>query len=151
MKNSKFQIPNSKNIPSSSAENSTERVPSRKRTRNLQPWTLKSIWSLVLGSWNFCAAAEPELLTEARRALAESIPQIAIRKIEALREDPKLGSEDRTAATLLLAEALLDAGRHAEALRTIEPLSSVENPAAHLLRAHILAARRRIFEGTLLR
>ena len=86
------------------------------------------------------SSAEPELLTEARRALAESIPQIAIRKIEALRADPKLGAEDRTAATLLLAEALLDAGLHAEALREIEPLASMENPAAHLLHAHILAA-----------
>ncbi len=140
VKNSKLQIPNSKKAPSSSGENSEQRFPSRARFWNLQLWALKFIWSLVFGAWNFSRAAEPELLTEARRALAESIPQIAIRKIEALRAGAKLGAEDRTAATLVLAEALLDAGRHAEALRTIEPLASQENPAAHSLHAHILAA-----------
>ncbi len=87
------------------------------------------------------------MLTEARRALAESIPQIAIRKIEALRADPKLGAEDRTAAALLLGEALLDAGQQPEALRVVEPLASMENPAAHLLHGHILAASGRWAEA----
>ena len=84
-------------------------------------------------------AAEPELLTEARRALAESIPEIAIRKLEILRADDRLAPDVRTAATLLLGEALLDAGRHADALRAVEPLSAADDPAAQLLKAHILA------------
>ncbi len=85
-------------------------------------------------------AAEPELLTEARRALAESIPEIAIRKLEALRGNTTLTPQDQTATALLLGEALLDAGRQAEALKVIEPLSAAEEPNAQLLHAHILAS-----------
>ena len=92
-------------------------------------------------------AAEPELLTEARRALAESIPEIAIRKLELLRADPALTPENHTAAMLLLGQALLEAGRNAEALRVIEPLSSAANPEAQLLHAHILAAGGRWVEA----
>ena len=92
-------------------------------------------------------AAEPELLTEARRALAESIPEIAIRKLEILRADAKLASHDRTAATLLLGEALLDSGRQTEALQVIEPLSTAAEPAAPLLHAHILASSGRWAEA----
>lgn len=84
-------------------------------------------------------AAEPELLTEARRALAESIPEIAIRKLETLRAGPALALPERDAATLLLAEALLDAGRFSEALQTIDPLAGTDSATALLLKAHILA------------
>ncbi|MEO7318765.1 MAG: tetratricopeptide repeat protein [Chthoniobacteraceae bacterium] len=84
------------------------------------------------------SAAEPELLTEARRALVESIPEIAIRKLEVLRADTSLTPENHTAATHLLGEALLNAGRLAEALRVVETLSDAE-----LLKAHILAGSAR--------
>ena len=100
--------------------------------------------AMVAGS---LSAAEPELLTEARRALAESIPEIAIRKLEALRADRTLTPENRAASALLLGEALLDAGRQADALRVIEPLSTADVPAAQLLNAHILASSGRWAEA----
>ena len=99
-------------------------------------------WMLKVGCAFFAfplSAAEPELLTEARRALAESIPEIAIRKLEMLRADRNLAPDIRTATTLLLGEALLDAGRHEEALRAVQQLSAAEDAAAQLLQAHILA------------
>ena len=127
-----------------------------KRTANIEHRTLNSErksaaaarsvfrrWMFDVGCSVFALplfAAEPELLTEARHALAESIPEIAIRKLEALRGIPALTPGDRTAAALLLGEALLDAGRQAEALTVIEPLSAAEDPNAQLLRAHILAS-----------
>jgi TolA-binding protein len=85
-------------------------------------------------------AAEPDLLTEARRALAESIPQIALAKLEVLRANPRLNEADRTASTLLLGEALLAVGRFDDALRQVGPLAANGTPGAPLLQAHILAA-----------
>lgn len=84
-------------------------------------------------------AAEQELLIEARRALAESIPEIAIRKLDALRSTPNLSPEDYTAATRLLGEALLDAGRFPEALRVVETLGATDDQSGELLKAHSLA------------
>ncbi|HZJ16714.1 MAG TPA: tetratricopeptide repeat protein, partial [Chthoniobacteraceae bacterium] len=84
-------------------------------------------------------AAEPDLLTEARRALAESIPQIALAKLEVLRANPRLNEADRTASTLLLGEALLAIGRFDDALRQVGPLAANGTPGAPLLQAHILA------------
>ena len=91
-------------------------------------------------------AAEPDLLTEARRALAESIPAIAVRKLETLRADAGISPQDRAAATLLLGEALLDSGRQAEALQLIGPHSATGDSAAKLL-AHILASSGRWSEA----
>ena len=88
----------------------------------------------------FLSAAEPELLTGARRAVAESIPEIAIRKLETLRADPKLSPETLAASSLLLGQALLDAGKNPNALRVIESLVAADDPAANLLKAHILAS-----------
>ena len=85
-------------------------------------------------------ADEPDLLTESRRALAESIPQIAIAKLEVLRANTTMSAADRTASTLLLGEALRAVGRFDDALRQIEPLVANETPGAPLLQAHILAA-----------
>ena len=85
-------------------------------------------------------AAEPDLLTEARRALAESIPQIALAKLEVLRANPRLNEADRTASTLLLGEVLLAVGRFDDALRQVGPLAANGTPGAPLLQAHILAA-----------
>jgi tetratricopeptide (TPR) repeat protein len=88
-------------------------------------------------------AGEPDLLTEARRALAESIPQIAVAKLETLRANTGLNATDRAASTLLLAEALLAVGRFDDALRQVEPLVAIGTPGAPLLQAHILAAASR--------
>ena len=107
-------------------------------------------WMLNVGCWMFSVSfvvAESDLLTEARRAVAESVPQIAVRKIEALRAKGDLSASDRDAATLLIAEALLDARKGAEALREVETLSAAANPEALLLHAHILAASGRWAEA----
>ena len=85
-------------------------------------------------------ADEPELLTEARRALAESIPQIAIAKLEMLRANSPLNAADRTASAMLLGEALLAVGRFDDAMREVEPLVASGTVGGPLLQAHILAA-----------
>ncbi len=97
----------------------------------------------VAPSWG----AEPELLSEARRALAESIPQVAIQKIETLRADPNFSVEYRTASVLLLGEALLAAGRRDEALRAVQPLVVADDERGLLLHAHILAGMGRWAEA----
>ena len=117
-----------------------------KRTSNIEAGSARSHFFAVRCSMFvfflpgfFASATEPELLTDARRALAESIPEIAIRKLEVLRSDKNLAAENRTAATLLLGEALLAAGRHAEALDVVGKMGAADLPAAELLMAHILA------------
>src|SRR5678815_1035327 len=118
------------------------------RTPNIEGRSAAAVCS-VLRHWMFgvgCSmfacplfAAEPDLLTEARRALAESIPQIALAKLEVLRANPRLNEADRTASTLLLGEALLAVGRFDDALRQVGPLAANGTPGAPLLQAHILA------------
>lgn len=99
---------------------------------------LSLILPLSLAAAGVLGAAEPALLAEARRALAEGIPPVAIEKLAVLRAQEDLAPGDRHAATLLLGEALLAAGRAGEGLREIEPLAG-QDPAALLLQAHLLA------------
>ncbi len=83
-------------------------------------------------------AAEPTLLSSARRALAESAPQIAIEKLRILLRQNQLAPTEREGATTLLAEAQLAAGLDDDALTTIAPLVA-SRPEARLLKARILA------------
>ena len=89
--------------------------------------------------------AEPPLLDEARQALAERLPQIATQKLRIFLSTPDLAAEDRRAATLALAEALLAAGQHDDALAVLKPLAA--DPDARLLQAHIFAAAGRWAEA----
>lgn len=101
--------------------------------------------SLVL----FAAATfadEPALLTAARRALAESAPQIAIQKLRTLLDQKELSAPARVDAIVLLAEAQLADGQHDSALATIAPLSANRSDA-RLLRAQIFADAGRWIEA----
>ena len=89
--------------------------------------------------------AEPSLLDEARQALAERLPQIATQKLRIFLSTPDLAAEDRRAATLAFAEALLAAGQHDDALAVLKPLAA--DPDARLLQAHIFAAAGRWAEA----
>ncbi len=84
-------------------------------------------------------AAEPTLLVEARRARAESIPQVAIQKLRNLLKDDRLPDETRRVAHHELAGALLASGEVEEALWIIQPLAESGDAAARLLRADLLA------------
>ena len=101
------------------------------------------VWCLAFGVWRLTfssiAAAEPAPLLEARRALAESIPQVAIHKLRTFLATPVLPAPERRAATLALGEALLAAGQHDGALKALNPLIGSDDPEARLLQAHILA------------
>jgi outer membrane protein assembly factor BamD (BamD/ComL family) len=92
-------------------------------------------------------ADEPPLLTDARRALAESIPQVAIQKLETLRARTDISAADRNATELLLGEALLAAGKHDAVARIVEPLAVAGDAAAELFQAHILAGAGRWAEA----
>jgi TolA-binding protein len=91
-------------------------------------------------------AEEPALLSSARRALAESVPQIAIEKIRTLLKDSALAPTDRESARLLLAEAQLAAGQHDDALATLAPLVA-KSSDARLLKARALADAGRWIEA----
>lgn len=99
---------------------------------------------LIFGAGAF--ASEPTLLTGARRALAESAPQIAIQKLRTLLERNELTAAARVHAIVLLAEAQLADGRHDEALATISPLPATRSDAL-LLKARILADAGRWIEA----
>lgn len=99
---------------------------------------LSLILPLSLAAAGVLGAAEPALLAEARRALAEGIAPVAIEKLAALRAQGELAAGDRQAATLVLCEALLAAGRAAEGLREIESIAGGD-ATARLLKAHLLA------------
>lgn len=86
------------------------------------------------------AAAEPALLSDARQAIAERVPEAAIVKLQAAFSDPSLGKDDQKTATLLLAEAQLNAGRKAAALETISQFEDSKDPRAKQLRALTLAS-----------
>ncbi|MDQ3623554.1 MAG: tetratricopeptide repeat protein, partial [Verrucomicrobiota bacterium] len=90
---------------------------------------------------------EPVLLQEARRSLAESLPQVAAQKLTRLLADPDLPPDDRETATLVLARALLAAGRIAEALELVDPSTTGGRAEAELLRAEILVSARRWAEA----
>lgn len=84
-------------------------------------------------------AAEPPLLIEARKARAESIPQVAIQKLRILLAAKDLPADQRRVATSELAASLLAAGEGEEALWVIQPSAVNGDVDARLLQAEILA------------
>jgi len=84
-------------------------------------------------------AAEPKLLEEAQRALAESIPQVAVQKCRAVLKLPELAAGDRRLATLTLAEGLLRTGKFEEGLKELEPLLDAQDKDARLLQGDLFA------------
>jgi outer membrane protein assembly factor BamD (BamD/ComL family) len=84
-------------------------------------------------------AAEPPLLVEARRARAESIPQVAIQKLRTLLKTKDLPEDLRRTASHELASALLAGGETEEALWVIQPLAESGEKTARFLQADILA------------
>jgi len=89
----------------------------------------KGVYALACVGW-WCAwsavASTPSILDEARKALAEDVPQVAIFKIGKVLTRTDIPEADRHAATTLLAEAQLAAGSYEEALDTLQAL--VEQP-----------------------
>ncbi len=84
-------------------------------------------------------AAERALIGEAREAIEENIPAVAIEKLRQALTDLPAGDADRKAALALLAEAQLNAGQPADALDTLAQFSDA-GPAATKLRAMALTA-----------
>ncbi len=82
-------------------------------------------------------------LKQARQALAEGIPQVAIHKLQAVLVAGDLEEEERAEAVRTLGEAFRADGRHGEALVAIQSLVNARDPAALLLRAEILASAER--------
>jgi TolA-binding protein len=101
---------------------------------NVECFFLSFICALALH-----AHAEPPLLVEARRARAESIPQVAIQKLRTLLKADDLPEETRRAANHELVRALLDAGEVEEALWVNEPQVKAGSSTARLLQADILS------------
>jgi tetratricopeptide (TPR) repeat protein len=86
------------------------------------------------------ARAEPQLLEEARRALAESIPAVSVQKCRAVLKLPALKASEQRTAILTLGEALLRTGQFDEALQEVAPLVDADDQEARLLQADIFAA-----------
>ncbi len=80
-------------------------------------------------------AAEPALVSEARQAIAENIPEVAIEKLRQAIESLPIGSEGRPDALALLAEAQLNAGQAAEALGTLSQITAGHDARLVRLRA----------------
>ena len=100
---------------------------------------------LIAGDATQAGAASP-LFEQAERALADRVPAVAIRTLETLLSSKSLSVPDRDAARLKLAEALLAAGRHQDALSAIDA-AGLASPEARLLRAHSLAGSGRWAEA----
>ena len=79
-------------------------------------------------------AAESPALLQARQALAENIPQVAVVKMKAALAAKDFPVDQRIAALRLLAEAQLAGGQAEDALATLQPLA--DSPEVALLRAH---------------
>ncbi len=95
--------------------------------------------ALSLVACNSSAGEPAALVVDARAAIAESIPEVAIAKLrEALASLP-VGSEERPEALALLAEAQIDTGRPADALETLSQVPG-DDPRTVKLRALSLAA-----------
>ncbi len=82
---------------------------------------------------------EPAALIEARRALDESIPQVAIEKLRTLLDSPAITAEQRRDATLLLGDAFLAADQSAAAIAALRPLADQGDVEARLLLGHVFA------------
>ena len=87
----------------------------------------------------FAIAADPALLTEARQALAESIPQVAVQKLKTLLAKTGVPAADRRAAQLELGAAYLAAENDEAALAAVQTLADKGDAAAQLLRAQVFA------------
>lgn len=85
-------------------------------------------------------AATPPLITEARQAIEEDIPEVAIEKLRRALTLLPVGGEDRTAALALLAEAQLDTGRADAALDTLGQITPGDDARTVRLRALSLMA-----------
>ncbi len=94
--------------------------------------------ALVIGHSSF--AAEPEQIAEARAAIAESIPEVAIEKLRRVLTVPSIRGEDRADALVLLAEAQLGTDRAADALDTLAQITPGDDARIVRLRAHSLVA-----------
>lgn len=92
-------------------------------------------------------AADSPLLEQAERALSESLPQVAIAKLQTFLAAPDLTPELRATASRKLAEALLRSRQLDDALATIQPLVNERDPVALALRADILGAAGRWAEA----
>ncbi len=90
---------------------------------------------LLLASF---ASAEPPSLTQARIALSENIPQVAVVKIKAALAAKDLPADQLLPAQRLLAEAQIAGGQPEDALATLKPLPDA--PETTLLRAHAHAS-----------
>ena len=77
--------------------------------------------SLVIRHASF--AQTPALVGEARQAIAENIPEVAIEKLRQAMESLPIGSEGRPAALALLAEAQLNTDRAADALESLSQIT----------------------------
>ncbi len=102
--------------------------------------TGKLFMALALSS-RLALAADPALLTEARQALAESIPQVAVQKLKTLLAKPGLPPDERVAAQRELGAAFFAAGKNNEALAAVRALADEGDTAARLVRAQVLAAQ----------
>ncbi len=99
------------------------------------------LWATVLGPAAGTAAgtaADGGLLAQASRALEESIPQVAIQKLQILLAGSDLGPEGRVEAIRKLGEAYLAAGQNEQALEAIAPLVNKQDKAARLMYAEIM-------------
>src|SRR5689334_15898044 len=77
--------------------------------------TANNLWlplaggALALQLWLACgvatvsAADRPSVIEEARQALREDVPQVAVQKLQAILKTPELAGADRSLATRLLA------------------------------------------------
>jgi tetratricopeptide (TPR) repeat protein len=86
------------------------------------------------------AAGEPALITEARQAISERIPEAAIVKLQEAMSGKTLDGDDREKAAVLLAQAQLDAGRANEALETVLNLKEPALPGVRRLHALVFAS-----------
>jgi TolA-binding protein len=89
--------------------------------------------SLVLRHASF--AAEPALVGEARQAIEENIPEVAIGKLRLALASLPIGSEGRPAALALLAEAQLKTDR---AMAALDTLSQITTEDTHTVRLRAL-------------
>jgi tetratricopeptide (TPR) repeat protein len=92
-------------------------------------------------------AAEPALLTEARQARAESIPDVAVQKLRTLLQDTALPSDVKHTASYELAASLLAADELEEAQEIVQPLAATGEPQSLLLQAGIFARDARWVEA----
>ena len=114
----------------------TEPLPNSRRRTGLG-------WALALGLLLAAAtagAAESPLVGEARQAIAENIPEVAIEKLRQAIESLPIGSEGRPEALALLAEAQLNAGQPPDALDTLTKITPGDDARIVRLRALALVA-----------